>query len=438
MMTPTRPILLDVTRLIATGWMKQQATGIDRVCDAYLEHYRHQAHAVVQFKGVFRVLSAKHSAKLFKLLANRDKRFRFRLSSFIVPIIAAGKTFIQGSGRIYINVSHTDFDLKSHQEWVQRCNLKPVYMIHDLIPINNKAYCTPHASKRHEARVKKALNHAAGIIVNSKATASDLGDYANGHGINMPPIVASHLGSEDFHKMRDVASHNSSNMTISAKPYFVTVGTIERRKNHMLLLRVWIRLISKMKSNTPQLIIIGRWGRRSEAVRELLKSDVQLSKYVTVMDKCSDAESVRWVNSAKAVLLPTLAEGYGLPLIEAMALETPVIASDLPCFREIGGNTPLLIDASDENAWEEAILNFLNESVEENRQAELLSEFVAPQWGDHFSDIDNWLESLKGENLLKEAKHSCKQHNTVNSSNVSHSDDDHPYNVLDGKISQYD
>ncbi len=410
-MTLTRPILFDVTRLISTGWVKRHPTGIDRVCDAYLSHYKKNAHAVIQHKGAFRVLSEKHSDKLFALLADRAGGFRYKLAKLLPSIMAADRAIVRGGGRKYLNVGHTDFDLSSHQRWVKRCDLKPIYMIHDLIPINAQPYCLPHATKRHKGRVISSLNNAAGIIVNSNATASELNDFAAHQKLNIPPIIAAHLGVEDFGCAVDISEQS--------KPHFVCIGTIEPRKNHLMLLRVWKKLISQMQDKTPQLIIIGRWGRQSKPVRDMLSSDLRLSKHVTMLDNCNDTDMLEWTQSAKAVLLPSLAEGYGLPLIEAMAMQTPVIASDLPCFREIGKNVPLLLSPHDEAAWKDAIIALFTQDKELKRQKRLLQNFSAPKWAHHFVKIDRWLEQLDNEEFLGNAKHfSMLQHASNNHSLV--------------------
>ena len=415
MMTPNRPILFDVTRLIATGWMRQNATGIDRVCDAYLRHYQKHAHAVIQHKGVFRVLSERHSDKLFALLANRGKGIRYQLTNLLARMIAASSSTAKGDGRVYINVGHTDFDLKSHERWISRCNLKPVYMIHDMIPIDDHAYCLPHATKRHRGRVISALKIGAGIIVNSRSTASDLCNFAVDQEIPIPPLLAAHLGAKTFDDDRAKTPEVSST-------HFVCIGTIEPRKNHLMLLKVWQQLVATRSKNIPQLIIIGRWGKKSESVRKLFDSDPKLTKHVTFLDKCNDEELLQWTKSSKAVLLPSLAEGFGLPLVEAMVIGAPVIASNLACFKEIGGNIPLFLSPNDPLAWQSTIEEFLDDDKERNRQKRLLSHFVAPSWDNHFATVDSWLNTINDDNMTKQTDHSSRIIYTKKSINLSPSE----------------
>ena len=123
----------------------------------------------------------------------------------------------------------------------------------------------------------------------------------------------------------------------------------------------------------------------------MLRSNPRLARHVNVLTNCSDAEASRWIRSATAVLLPSKAEGYGLPLAEAMALGTPVIASDLACFREIGDNIPLLIPAGDDAAWATAITDFLRPGGEADRQRARLSSHRPHSWKQHFQLVDDWM-----------------------------------------------
>ena len=94
-------------------------------------------------------------------------------------------------------------------------------------------------------------------------------------------------------------------------------------------------------------------------------------------------------------MFPTLVEGYGLPLIEALALGTPVIASNLPVFHEIGQEIPDFIDPLDGPAWQAAILSYASDrSVARDAQIARLAGFRAPTWDDHFAKIDAWLATL--------------------------------------------
>jgi glycosyltransferase involved in cell wall biosynthesis len=173
------------------------------------------------------------------------------------------------------------------------------------------------------------------------------------------------------------------------------VGTIEGRKNHRLLLEIWSRLIDRLGAETPRLLIIGQRGWEAEDVFRLLDANEKLRDHVVELSNCADEEVARHLASARALLFPSDAEGYGLPLIEAIGMGVPVIASDLPVFREIAGDIPMFLSAGDDEAWERAILDYVNPSCEDRlRQLRLGSTFCLPDWDSHFAGVERCIEML--------------------------------------------
>jgi glycosyltransferase involved in cell wall biosynthesis len=387
-----RPFLFETTRMIATSWAGRSPTGIDRVCHAYLRHFGSRAQAVVQHRGMFRILSARHSDELFAMLGDADAATRPRIAAFALRAWLEGRSRADGNGAVYLNVSHTDFDLLSHARWVRECRLWPVYFIHDLIPITHARYCSPHAVMRHRGRVVNALKTAGGIVVNSRSTAHELRAFARKQALPLPPLAVAPLAIENA----------ASRKTIDARgaPYFLCLGTVEERKNHRLLFDIWLRLIAEQGDGAPQLVIVGQWGAGSAAVRAIWRRHPALHRHVTLIPRCSDERVRDWIAGAQAVLMPTLAEGFGLPMAEGLAAGTPVIASDLPSFHEIGQGIPRLLDPTDPAAWVDAIAGFGAPGGERQRQLGLLRRYRPPVWDDHFAAVEAWLSDTRGAQPL--------------------------------------
>ena len=131
--------------MIATHWAGRSPTGIDRVCQAYLRHFGPRAQAVVQHRGMFRILSARHSDELFAMLGKAQQVTRAKIAAFAMRSWFEGRSRADGEGAVYLNVSHTDFDLPSHGRWVRECRLRPIYFLHDLIPITHAPINQPKA-----------------------------------------------------------------------------------------------------------------------------------------------------------------------------------------------------------------------------------------------------------------------------------------------------
>lgn len=394
-MSPAQPLLLDCTRLVARFLSGAMPTGIDRVADAYRMHFAPRAQAVIQVRGRAKVLSRAHSQKLFALLDTPHGALRQRFGALTNGIAAVvrggGRGASAPAGALYLNVTHTDFDLDRHIAWVQLENLRPVYLLHDLIPIQHPHFTTPHKVARHNGRVRRALETACGIIANSRSTANAITTFAHTEGLAMPPILGAPLGSSPLPLPLPAPS---SAISATQRPSFVCISTIEQRKNHMLLLDVWQRLIALHGEDAPQLVLIGRWGVGSQAVRQRYLSDPQLRRFVTIHAGCTDGEVVEHLRAARALLAPSRAEGFGLPVIEALRLGVPVIASNLPVFREVAGAVPTFLapDAADE--WLRVIQEFVADGAERGRQIAAMEAWSAPDWCDHFAQVDDWLQTL--------------------------------------------
>ena len=110
-----------------------------------------------------------------------------------------------------------------------------------------------------------------------------------------------------------------------------------------------------------------------------------------------DRELATLLRGARALLFPSFAEGFGLPLAEALALGVPAIASDLPALREVGGEVPDYLDPLDGAAWRAAVLDYARaDSAARRAQLARLPAWRAPDWGRHFGVVDEVLACWRG------------------------------------------
>lgn len=383
-------VLIDLSRLVWRMWTGRLPTGIDRVCLAYARHYAGRARAVVQKGPVRLVLSKPDTARLIELLDGGVAGFRGGLLGLAPAALLRARTRPPSRGMLYLNIGHTGLDSASLPVWIARHGLRAVHLIHDLIPLTNPEFCRPGEDRRHEARIRHALESAAGIIANSHATLGELTAFAATRRIAMPPSTVAWLAGEHAH------AHLAGGTTHRAgRPYFLVLGTIEGRKNHIMLLRLWRRLVERMGSAAPRLFIVGQRGWEADHVLAVLDRCDVLNGHVEELGRCTDDKLARLFAGARALLMPSFAEGFGLPLVEALAHGTPVIASDLPVFREIAGDIPQYIAPWDGVGWETAVIDFTGESAERERQVGAMRDWQPPDWPGHFAAIDAWLETLR-------------------------------------------
>jgi glycosyltransferase involved in cell wall biosynthesis len=381
-MSNDAPFLLDVTRLIWRRWRGRYPTGIDRVALAYLRRFGARSQAVVQHERFRRILSREASQDLFAVLDSPPATFRRTLLAGAVRRFSHLNG--QGDGRLYLNVGHTGLNSPGFREWVTRAKIRPIYLVHDLIPIRHPEFCRAGEAEKHRARIRTVLTTAAGVIGNSQATLDELSAFGMREHLPDPPGLAAWLGVDPLPAPERAPQPE--------RPTFVALGTIEARKNHRLLLEIWSELIDSLGDEAPRLVIIGQRGWEAEPVFELLDRSAKLKGHVTELDRASDQELAGHLASARALLFPSFAEGYGLPLIEAFAAGLPVIASDLPVFREIAGDIPAYLSPYDAKSWKEAILDFTRpDSTARAAQLERIKSFREPDWDSHFDAVETWL-----------------------------------------------
>ena len=379
-----RPFLLDVSRLVWRVWQGRRPTGVDRVCLAYLDRFADRSQAVLQRGDRRVVLSPRLSDALFALLKRGGRRFRIAFPAILTAgIISAERRDL--AGRIYLNVGHTGLDAAGLPAWTARTGVKPVYLVHDLIPIIHPRFGRAGEAARHARRMRHALASAAGIIANSAATLADIEAFAAAQNLAMPPAIAALLGAD----MPAAAVR-----AVPVRTRFVCIGTIEVRKNHLLLLRVWQRLIAKLGAQAPELILIGQRGWEADDVFALLDGDANLRSHVRELGRCDDGEMLALLAGARALLMPSLAEGYGIPVVEALQQGTPVLAADLPVYRELAGDIPEYLDPQDVGAWEAAVLTFMEDGPRRDRQLAAFPHWQPPGWAAHFAQVEEFLAGL--------------------------------------------
>ncbi|MBS0474769.1 MAG: glycosyltransferase family 4 protein [Proteobacteria bacterium] len=379
--------VIDVSRLIWRLWTGRRPTGIDRVCLAYVAHFAPQSLAMVQHGNVRAVLNRADSAALFALLLGAAPQgFRARLLA-ILGRVMIGVRRGDPAELIYLNLGHTGLDNPGLGPWLRRSELKPVVLLHDLIPITHPHLCRPGEAERHGRRMRAVLGWADGVIANSAATQSDFADFARDAGRPLPPVLVAPLGVEPGGVAKQVA--------LPDRRWFVVIGTIEARKNHAFLLDVWRDLAARFGAATPLLVIIGQRGwEAEEAIARLDRIDPERD-HVLELGGCSDAVLAAWLNGATALLMPSVVEGFGLPVAEALAAGTPVIASDLPVYREYAGDIPLYLPASDAARWTDAIIDFLSGEGDALRQRALIADYRPPDWPQHLALVEPWLAALE-------------------------------------------
>lgn len=384
-------IVIDVTRLLSRGMQGRLPTGVDRVSLEYVRHFREKARALVRFAGRWITLERDVSHQIFGALLGPDEELK------LLVRVCVGKAYLLGwsqAGRhLLLNTGHSGLEQPGYAEQLRRRCAQSIFFLHDLIPITHPEYCRAGEGDKHLQRLSTMLTLGRGIVVNSRETQNVLEDFSKRMARVLPPCVVAPLAP--------CAIPRSVPKRPMLQPYFVMLGTIEPRKNHLMLLQIWRQLVDDLGEAAPRLVIIGHRGWDCEQVVDLLERCAALRSHVIELNECKDADLTNWLSFSQALLFPSFAEGFGMPIVEALALGVPVIASDLRVFREVAQNVPDYLNPLDGLAWRTYILDY-SQPKGPLREAQFvrLQGFVAPSWSQHFDKVDAFLRQVMPEILF--------------------------------------
>lgn len=433
-------LLLDISRLVENLHLATP-TGIDRVEMAYAQHFLKRAatddvRLVVtwpHFSGVLRaqdiqpVINETASRWSMGREASADESFKTLHAALNEPFDASrikperigapddrrglvgwsrmavlwlrsvarrlDKTLIaelNRKGGCYIHVSQFRLNRPERFEWLADASMRSIFMLHDLIPITHPEYCRPGEAARHRARVDTMLKHADRIVTVSDATRRALKSYSEAEDKTVPPAEVVPLG------LTPVFIDHYGVKPISAElPYFVVVGTIEPRKNLLYLLTVWHRWTQEGRHPRARLVVVGRRGWENENILELLDRSKGLASSIIEVASLSDAGMAALMKGATALLAPSFVEGYGLPIAEALALGTPVIASNTDAHREAGGAFAEYLDPLDGFGWMQAFDDYLQPaSTRRGERLTVLQGYRPESWNAHLSRIETIVDDV--------------------------------------------
>ena len=142
--------------------------------------------------------------------------------------------------------------------------------------------------------------------------------------------------------------------------FVLHVGTIEPRKNVVILLAAWRQLRTTMP-DVPALVLCGKLGWQHESIEEAL-TQAAAEGWLICPGYTPDATVRALYERAAAVVCPSVYEGFGLPLVEAMAAGTPIVCSDIPVFREVAAGAAIFVPTDDAAGWASAVARVLSDS----------------------------------------------------------------------------
>lgn len=288
---------------------------------------------------------------------------------------------------IYFNASQFPLWDERYFGWLrERRDIKAVFFIHDLFPLEFPQFFPESEAERHRRRLANLARFGSAAVVASDYVGASLDDYMRRIGrASLPIKVVAMPCATVFAEPRQSATH------LASTPYFVCCSTIEPRKNHLLLLRVWEKLVQSHKGAIPKLVLVGKRGWRYEPFTAFLETRPFLQKHIIEISGLTSPALKSLLDNACGLLMPSFAEGYGLPVREGLQCGINVVASDIPAFREIKSKKLALLNHDDAAAWFDAVVE-LSSDKSTREFSESAADHFQPE--DPFKAIKAFVQSL--------------------------------------------
>jgi glycosyltransferase involved in cell wall biosynthesis len=259
-------------------------------------------------------------------------------------------------GDILISVG-LDWDYPYYKEFYklrQSSKIKIVTCCYDLIPVLYPQYCVNDVASHFTSYFLEVADGSDLVLCISKQSEKDLNEMLERTGGARPLTHVFPLGDNVLENGSDEISESvRSALNV---PFILFVSTIERRKNHEVLYRAYHLLCKQgKKAELPKLVFVGMtgWG-----VSELFK-DIELDPLtrdmIVILNHVNDTELCKLYESALFCVFPSLYEGWGLPVGEALSMGKAVLSSDRGSLPEVGGDLVRYVDPWSAQAWAEEI-----------------------------------------------------------------------------------
>lgn len=257
----------------------------------------------------------------------------------------------------------------------EECGFRFAQVIYDFIPVIFPQYFRAGVSDNYERRMREIIGAADLLLPISQHTKSDLLRFAKVNGLAVPRAEVIRLGDD----LTEGGEEPTPELV--GVPFVLTVGTIEVRKNHVALVKVWRDLIARGE-DVPLLIMVGRKGWLVDEVFELINGDDALRAKVRHLDDASDRQLAWLYKNCLFTIYPSLYEGWGLPVAESLKYGKICIASGVSSIPEISDLVEF-IDPRDASDIDRVVSRWLKDAnLRAEKEARITRHYRPTAWSE--------------------------------------------------------
>ena len=351
---PTKQLLVDVSVIIQAD----ARTGIQRVVRALLLQLLLHPPIGYQVRPVF--ASRKHSYRY----APQD----FGLAAQTTADLHKTANIQIAAGDVFLGLDLAAHLLPLRQAMLvgwKRLGVKIHILVYDLLPLLYPAWFNPSTHQNFQRWLRTIAIIADSLICISNTVKTELADYLQQHFKLSPQairITSIPLGADIAATLPSLGMpSNAADLLaqFTGHPALLMVGTLEPRKGHAQVLAALETLWQR--SSQVRLIIVGKPGWHTDAIQSTLRNHAQLNKQLFWFDDASDEWLSSLYRAASGVVVASEAEGFGLPLTEAICHGKPVLARDIPVFHEISAGAVTYFEYINTEVLADKISNWINQ-----------------------------------------------------------------------------
>lgn len=366
---------------------------------------RWEGHEAVEVINDFRRSTRRLLGLVWRNLARRGRVVQTPAS---IETITAGETLFR-QGDVCLALSAT-WGFPRYGEviaaYTRASGAKCINMLYDLIPTLFPQWMLEGHSQMITLWARQQIENADMILTISQFQKQEISNYIDADRLPPRDVEVIHLGDNP----RLITTNEASlplPRYVPERRFVICVSTLDVRKNHSLLYRVWQRLVEKLGPDCPQLLLIGTPHPLVSDLLYQIRHDKSVNQVIVHLCDVTDEELAWYYRSCAFTIYPSVYEGWGLPISESLSLGRYCISGDRTSLPEAGGNLVDYFDPFDFVACYNLVYRAATDpDYVKQREDRIRESYVPYSWAmtaAHISEIVDRVAGVGGEKPINSA-----------------------------------